>query len=86
MVAGFMEAAENEDFRGCGGLNWTNEFEHSLAPLLTTQALPFYEFHTVRRIPYSTSATPTAPCISSNYHRFQQIGESALRSKLTPMR
>ena len=30
-------------------------------------------------------ATPTTPSFSSNYYRFQQIGESAFRSKITRM-
>jgi hypothetical protein len=29
--------------------------------------------------------TPTTLSVTSNYERFQQIGESAFRSKLTPM-
>jgi hypothetical protein len=56
-----------------------------LERLLTTQALPFHEFHSTSALG-ARLATPTAPSISSNYQRFQQIGESAFRSKLTPMR
>jgi len=31
------------------------------------------------------NSTPTTPSITSNYERFQQIGESAFRSKVTRM-